>query len=449
MKHRFGLARSLSAVGIAWAALGAELAEAETLQVGAGKTYTTIAAAVAASGDGDVIEIDAGTYHEAVRWQKNGLTVRGVGGRPVVDMTGQPISNGKGIFVVSGADFTVENIELVGASVNDQNGAGIRWEGGGSLTVRDCVFRSNENGILGGGGAHPENVGLFERNEFVDNGRGDVGYTHAVYFGDADKITFQGNWSHSMWPDGPDVGHLFKSRARHNFVLYNRITAEAAQSSYEINMPQGGEAYVIGNLIQQRVGGQRTVISFADGDGTQYPGSKLYVVNNTIVSESTGPATFVRTTLAGAELQLVNNLVVGPGTMNQGGIATTTTNLATATPGLVDQAGFDYHLLMGSPAVDTGSDPGMGASMALTPTMQYVHPLRVEPRAAVGTIDVGAYEFGNMPPVGGDAGVGGDSSTGGEPDGGGCGCAAGGGDPVSLLTGLGVALVVMRRRQRR
>ena len=419
-------------------------ASAATLKVGPGETYTTIAAAATAAANGDVIEIDAGTYHEAVVLQRDNLTVRGVNGRPVIDMTGQTISNGKGIFVSDGANAVFENLELVGASVSSGNGAGIRWEGTGTFAVRECVFRSNENGILGGNDA--ANTATIEDNEFVDNSHGTPGQTHSVYFGEVDSVTFRGNWSHALYGGGSDVGHLYKSRARHNAVLYNRLTSEDSPSSYEINFPEGGEAYVIGNLIQQKVGGQRTMISFADGDGTQYPSSQLYVANNTFVSESAGDATFVRTTLADAKLVLANNLFVGPGTLTSGGMPTLVGNLSTQAPGFVDQAAYDYHLVAGSPAIDIGMDPGVSTTMSLMPIAQYVQPVMTATRTAVGPLDVGAYEFGTPAPFDdtptGDAGTPSSSSSSG------CGCNAG---PSSsdALAFLGIAALVMGRRRSR
>ena len=131
-------------------------ASAQTLTVGPGMMYATIAAAAAASTDGATIEISAGTYHEEVVWTHNGLTIHG-NGDVIIDRTGMPLTNqgGKGIFIVDGADITVDGITFVGAHVDDptpadhgENGAGIRWQGEGMLTVRHCVFRGNENGIL-------------------------------------------------------------------------------------------------------------------------------------------------------------------------------------------------------------------------------------------------------------------------------------------------------------
>ncbi|MCX7591324.1 MAG: hypothetical protein N2255_06815, partial [Kiritimatiellae bacterium] len=123
-----------------------------TLEVGPGKQFERVGAALAAAKDGDVIEVAAGDYvNEWLKIRQNNLTIRGVGsGRARFVSTGM-IDNGKGIFVVSGNNLTVENLEFVGARVRDCNGAGIRPEGSG-LVVRNCRFYDCEDGIQGGSG---------------------------------------------------------------------------------------------------------------------------------------------------------------------------------------------------------------------------------------------------------------------------------------------------------
>lgn len=387
---------------------------AAQLRVGPGETYTTIAAAAAAAVDGDTVEIVAGTYNEEVVWTQSDLIIRGMGGRPIIDMTGRALmrQGGKGIFIIDGSNVTIESLEIVGASVPDGNGAGIRWQGGGMLTVRDCVFRDNENGILGGN--HPDNVALVEGNEFIGNGRGDYGFTHSLYINEIDTLTFRGNWSHALVSGTPDVGHLFKSRAHHNYVLYNRLTAEDSHSSYELQLPEGGIAYVIGNLIEQgSMGPNRTIISIG-GDGMQWPEPHVILVNNTIVNaDSSG--TFINAT-APIALDVVNNLFVGTGTMLTGGtVGRMDGNLMTDASVLVSSATYDYHLVAGSSPIDVGVAPGADGAMSLVAMFEYVHPHALVARSSVGAIDVGAYEFGSTgevdagPPV--DGGSGADAGT--------------------------------------
>jgi hypothetical protein len=408
------------------------------LRVGPGEAYATIGAAAAAATDGATIEIQAGTYHEEVVWPQSGLTIRGIGGRPVVDMTGLPLTRqgGKGIFIVDGANVTLENLEFVGAAVPDGNGAGIRWQGGGQLTVRSCVFRDNENGILGGN--HADNVALIELNEFVGNGRGDFGYTHNLYINEIDTLTFRGNWSHALVAGSPDSGHLFKSRARRNFVLYNRLTAEGSPSSYELQLPEGGEAVVLGNVIEQgAMGPNRTVVSIG-GDGMQWASPHVVFVHNTVVNHDTR-GTFLSAT-APIVLDVVNNLFVGPGELLTGGtLGRMDHNVRADGSVFVDAARFDYHLVAGSAPVDAGVDPGTDGAWPV-PAFEYAHPAGVVARRVDGAPDVGAYELAAAPaadagPGATDAGVvadagrpDGDSGAGPEGDGGGlAGLDAGGG----------------------
>src|SRR5437868_15409698 len=87
--------------------LGAATANAGTIRgVGPGEPYATPCAAVAAAQDGDIIEVDAGTYlDEECVISANGITLRGVNDRPKV-VALAVITIQKGIFVLYGADLS-------------------------------------------------------------------------------------------------------------------------------------------------------------------------------------------------------------------------------------------------------------------------------------------------------------------------------------------------------
>ena len=378
--------------------LGASSALAATLTVGPGKTYAKPCDANKDAKDGDTVEIDAaGSYAgDFCQWSQDNLTLKGVNGRPKIDATGMPISNGKGIWVFYGDTATVENVEFMGAMVDSANGAGIRHQGL-NLTVRDCYFHDNQNGILGGplkGGQPADGQGevLIERCEFARNGAGD-GQSHNMYLNHYAKFTLQHSYSHSS-----NVGHLVKVRAVESHILYNRLSDdESTNVSYEINLPDGGRAYVIGNLIEQASdpnGEQNGAIIDSASESAQ-PVSDLFVINNTIVNNRTKGGTFVQIKDAvTTPAVLRNNIFSGNGTLCSQASAVLDHNFNMGDPELVDAAGHDFHLLAGSPCADTGADPGMGDGQSLTPTAQYVHPTSFEKRTTVGTIDIGAYELG-------------------------------------------------------
>ena len=209
---------------------------AATLAVGPGKLYAKPCAAIAAAAAGDTIEIDAsGEYAgDVCSWNTGRLTIRGVDGRAKIDAAGRS-SLGKAIWVIRGSDTVIENIEFTGAAVPDKNGAGIRQEGR-NLTVRNCYFHHNEDGILAGDS--PGSHILVEYSEFAYNGAGD-GYSHNLYINHVGCFTLQFCYSHHS-----KVGHLVKTRAAENYILYNRLSDEAdGAGSYEINVPNGGKTF--------------------------------------------------------------------------------------------------------------------------------------------------------------------------------------------------------------
>lgn len=356
-------------------------ASAELIRVGPNREVRLPSEAAKIAGDGDVIEIDAGDYKGDVAvWRQNGLTLRGVGGRVHLNAAGEA-AEGKAIWVIKGDQTTVERIEFSGASVGDHNGAGIRHEGR-DLTVRHCVFRDNENGILGGGG----NV-LVEYSEFAHNGFGD-GQSHNMYIsGRTQRFTLRFSYTHHA-----HIGHNVKSRAAENWILYNRIMDEAdGDSSYLVDLPNGGIAYVIGNVMHQGTHTDNHVVLAYAAEGVTRKENSLFVINNSVVNDNpTG--VFVRNRAQGVNADLINNLLVGRIDLSQGRV-TSQANMVTQQPYFVDQAHYDYRLTRRSPAIGRGVDPGRGNGEELRPKFEYVQPLGRRSRPVEGNIDVGAYEF--------------------------------------------------------
>jgi len=356
---------------------------ATTWQVGPTRQLTTPAAAAAVVQDGDTVEFDPGTYTAGAVWTKHNLTLRGVGA--VFD--GGAV-NGKAIWLVQGNNTTVEGAAFAHASVSDGNGAGIKLEGKG-LTVRRARFLDNQNGLLAGGpaGIGRGSVVLVEYSEFARNGSGD-GSTHNIYVNDVDSFTLQYSWSH-----GAHAGHLVKSRALVNNILYNRLVDDAGgTASYELDLPCGGVNTVIGNVIRQDAATENSTLmdhgnEIANPANCSSRPQSLFVAHNTFINDRYA-ATWLQIKGAPSPFVIMNNLFAGTGAFES---PVDTSNIQTQTPAFLDGTTQKYQLTAASPGLNTGLVP----SASLMPVWEYVHPLNKQPRVLKGTAwDVGAYEFG-------------------------------------------------------
>ena len=420
------------AVWFAWALLAVAPVRADVLMVGAGKTFATPCEAVAAAHPSDVIEIAAATYTDSCAIAAAGLTLRGVGGRPKIDLSGTDHpAQYKGIYVIAADDVTIENLELTGAHISAANGlnaAGLRVEAK-NLSVRNCYIHDNQNGILGGtSGTITIEYSEFARNA-VGDGCNEGGCTHNLYIAGIDTLNFRYNWSHSLATDTQDKGHLLKSRAKANYILYNRFSGEDGLDSYEIDLPNGGLAIIVGNVIQKGTqSGNGTLLAWGE-EGASNPDKRVFLVNNTFVNDRSS-GSFLNT--SAATLTLHNNIFAGSGSApaNLG-----SDNLAASDPQFVDRARLDYRLQPGSPARGKASDPGKADQFSLTPEFEYLHPAgRI---ARVKAADLGAFEYGapQTSGTGGSAGGGGDANAGKSGAGGASGRTGGAGAGAGGSTG--------------
>ena len=282
-----------------------------TLTVGVGNQYQyhTIAAAVAASQNGDVILVAAGTYTNDFLDFSDSITLKAVGGMVIINATVPP-PDAKAIITegATGANVTISGFELTGAAVsaaNGSNGAGIRYQGGNLTLTNDYIY-SNQDGIMGNPAVAGTGTVTISNSEFANNGDGS-GSTHNIYIGNVATL----NITNSLIT-GAVVGHEIKSRAL-NTIITNNVIADGptGTASYSIDLPNGGNATITGNVIEQGPKSQNPAIIAYGEEGATNPGTSVTISTNTILNDlnkSSASAVWNKTT---ANITFSNNQVYG------------------------------------------------------------------------------------------------------------------------------------------
>jgi len=351
-------------------------------------TYKTIQAAINASASGDTIKVAQGTYYEAVTII--GKDINLLGGYSPADWTSQgdpslTIINARGAGAtidIGSASAIVDNFTITGGSGHYSPWHG--WTRGGGLFIWDDNNRSiiiSDNIIEGnsageGGGTcveglenRPLNAQLLRnviRNNSANVNPRWGGGLSLIYA----TAILQGNTisnNTAKWGGG---FHIWKSAPT---IDGNVITGNIAQQSSE----QVGGAFFIEEssaFIKNNIIANNQAADYAAGIYIKIPYAaqpQPQIVNNTIVANST-EGIVVRDNINPI---IRNNIIAlnGIGISRYNGIAPVMsnndvwgngqnyvnlppgTNDISADPRFVNQAGGDYHLLEGSPCIDTGS----------------------------------------------------------------------------------------------
>ncbi|MBI1394196.1 MAG: hypothetical protein GC152_15810 [Alphaproteobacteria bacterium] len=193
--------------------------------------------------DGATINVPSGDYDMSDVTFSKDLTLVGPPDRSAV-LRAANVTD-KGVLVpTGGANLTIENLTFKDVTAWDRNGAGVRFEGR-NLTVVNCLFDGNEDGILATG--DDSGVIRIRNSDFIDSGFGD-GQSHGVYVDGAALVEV----TDSRFI-GTRIGHHLKSVAQKTVVTGSFFDDARGRTSYAIDMPAGGEAIIRGNTLVQSV----------------------------------------------------------------------------------------------------------------------------------------------------------------------------------------------------
>ncbi len=377
--------RRLIAAGLALSLL-TSMAGGRTIVVGPLEAVRSIKEAARIARDGDTLEILPGEYRQqAVVWRQGRLTIRGSGKRPVLIADGDS-AEGKALWVVRNAELLIENLEFRGVRVAHGNGAGIRFERGHLKVVR-CAFFDNETGILTGN--DPDAVLEVEDSEFGSAPKHLGALHHLLYAGTIARLSVTGSRLEQGF-----LGHLIKSRARESSILYNLLLdGPDGRASYELEFPNGGLAWVIGNVIGQSATTDNADLISYGAEGQRWPDNALYLAHNTLVNERPG-GRFLRFWAErmppGTEVWAINNLLVGHGRFRPQAPGRHDGNRMVGRSVFVYPEGVDFRLP--DPLRGKAAPPGSVRGRSLLPGAEFRRPAGTRPLPAGRPLSAGALQ---------------------------------------------------------
>jgi hypothetical protein len=196
--------------------------------------------------------------------------------------------------------------------------------------------------------ADPSGTITINNSEFSANGVGGDGHTHNIYVNEIATLTITNSHIHDA-----NIGHEIKSRAENTVIENSRIFDNNSTASYSIDLPNGGNADIENNVIEQGPNSQNPYI-IAYGEEIDPPTNPanpgtVTIANNVIINDlpqSDSPQLLLnRTTTA---LGFQNNQVYGltpaevdSGTLNE----VNAPQILTAEPALNTASAWDVGIL--------------------------------------------------------------------------------------------------------
>jgi Right handed beta helix region len=245
---------------------------------------TGIQAAINSSLDDDTISVVPGVYTEhaavgvMISVNRNNLTLKSAtpGVKWVIDAQGR---EDHGITSQDGRSYTIEDCEIrnIYKYTNTWYPAGVGGQTGvQNVTLRRCYIHDTHQGLKFGTSSQSSNV-LLEDCQFCDNGWMDQFY-HNIYVDDINSFTMRGCWSRMSKARGDSGvglnegswGHLVKSRARTTVIEGCRLTMEHADANRCLDLPNGGDVTIRGNLIELCSMASPYASSYNQADGHWY-----------------------------------------------------------------------------------------------------------------------------------------------------------------------------------
>lgn len=246
-------------------------ASAATLEVGQGKTYTTIQSAIDAAKTGDKIMVGEGTYNENPLIKMNGISIIGANREKTI-IEGQKTSSGIRI-------DEVNNVVISGLTIKNSGGGGADAAGvtiykGNGNTVSNLIITGNSVGIS----VYQESNNNIISGNNVDS---NAGWGIYLYASNENKI-FNNNVKNNK------IGAYIYNSKTNRFYSNNFLDNKEGQA-YDNSGLNSWDFDNMGNYWSDYKGSGKYIITLGGKNATDsYPQMRPYAIKDEVVPEQPG-----------------------------------------------------------------------------------------------------------------------------------------------------------------
>jgi hypothetical protein len=143
-----------------------------------------------------------------------------------------------------------------------------------------------------------------------------------------------------------NVGHEIKSRAADTIITDSRIFDLQSTASYSIDLPDGGDATITNNVIEQGPNTQNpSILAYnEEPDPNPNPGRSVLIADNTVINDDAAGSAHLLTNVSATALTFENNDVWNLTPAQLDGVAASGTTFLTTEPTLNTASTWDVGL---------------------------------------------------------------------------------------------------------
>ncbi len=247
--------------------------------------------------NGDLLQIGAGIYRQALTINVNDVTIEGLGNV----IFESAAANNKAMFLLTGNNTTLKNLQCRNIQVSDGNGSCVRLEGK-NLTLEHVYFHASQSGVLEtsaqGGTVYISN------SRFEQLGYG--GQAHGIYLNSANL-----HFHRSQMIASKDAGHGIKSRGQSTIITESILATLGSDDSRLVDISNGGELSIEDSILQEGKHSQNFQLIGFGLEGLKHLNNKVNLTRNLVLSDTEAPSQLLKVANDRVSVSAQQNLFIG------------------------------------------------------------------------------------------------------------------------------------------